>query len=246
MVKVIGVTQARVGSTRLPNKVLLKINDNTLLGYHLNRLLKTKKVTKWIVATTNEEGSDQIVKISNMFEVSTFKGDTENVLNRFYESVKYENPDYVVRVTSDCPLIDPSLIDTVISYTIENGLEYCRTSEWYPDGFDVEVFKFSELEYANFNAKLSSDKEHVTPFIRKRAQENSQIIDYDNNCNHSEIRLTVDEEEDFKTIQVLIDVLGPDKCWKEYTQFVIDNPSLFNNQSITRNEGFFNSLKNDK
>jgi len=158
LVKVIGVTQARVGSTRLPNKVLLKINDKTLLEYHLDRLTKSAEVNKWIVATTNEQGSDEIVKISNKFHISAFKGDTDNVLNRFYEAVKNENPDYIVRVTSDCPLIDSTLIDKVISHAIKNSLDYCRTSDCYPDGFDVEVFKFSELQFANFNAKLLSDK----------------------------------------------------------------------------------------
>ena len=245
MVNVIGITQARVGSTRLPNKVLLKIRNITLLEYHLARIIKSCAVNKWIVATTNEIGSDEIVRIANSLKVSTFKGETENVLNRFYEAVKNDKPDYIVRVTSDCPLIDSTLIDKLISHTIEHNLNYCRTADSFPDGFDVEVFKFSELEYANFNAKLLSDKEHVTPFIRKRAQENSQIIDYDNICNLNEIRLTVDEEDDFKAIQILIDALGPDKSWEQYTQYVIDNSSLFNNQSIIRNEGFLNSLNND-
>jgi spore coat polysaccharide biosynthesis protein SpsF len=245
LVKVIGVTQARIGSTRLPNKVLLKINDKTLLEYHLARLIKSTNVSKWIVATTNEQGSDEIVKIANMFHVSTFKGDIENVLNRFYESVKYENPDYVVRVTSDCPLIDSTLIDKVISHATKNSLEYCRTSEYFPDGFDVEVFKFSELEYANFNAKSPADREHVTPFIRKRALDKKQKIDFDCTTDFKKIRVTVDEKEDFKSIQVLIDNLGSNKSWIEYTQFIINNFTLFNNQSIIRNEGYINSLKNN-
>ncbi len=245
MVKVIGVTQARVGSTRLPNKILLKINDITLLEYHLVRLTKTTKVNKWIVATTNEQGSDEIVKISNRFHFSTFKGDTENVLNRFYEAVKFENPDYVVRVTSDCPLIDANLIDEIVSYTIDNKLDYCQTSESYPDGFDVEVFKFSDLEFANSNVKFVSDKEHVTPFIRRKALEKEQAIIFDCTSDYKRIRLTVDEKEDFRTIQVLINKLGSNKSWIDYTQYVINNLTEFNNQSIIRNEGFLNSLKND-
>jgi spore coat polysaccharide biosynthesis protein SpsF (cytidylyltransferase family) len=245
LVKVIGVSQARIGSTRLPNKVLLKINDKALLEYHLVRLIKSTKVNKWIVATTNEQGSDEIVKIADTFHVSTFKGDTENVLNRFYEALKHENPDYVVRVTSDCPLIDANLIDEIVSYTIDNKLDYCKTSESYPDGFDVEVFKFSELEFANFNVKLVSDKEHVTPFIRRRSLEKKQEIFFDCTSDYKKIRLTVDEKEDFRTIQFLINKLGPNKSWIDYTQYVINNLTEFNNQSIIRNEGFLNSLKND-
>jgi spore coat polysaccharide biosynthesis protein SpsF len=245
LVKVIGVTQARVGSTRLPNKVLLKINDKTLLEYHLDRLTKSAEVNKWIVATTNEQGSDEIVKISNKFHISAFKGDTDNVLNRFYEAVKNENPDYIVRVTSDCPLIDSTLIDKVISHAIKNSLDYCRTSDCYPDGFDVEVFKFSELQFANFNAKLLSDKEHVTPFIIRRALEKEQKIDFDCNSDYNKIRLTVDEKEDFNSIQTIINKLGSNKSWIEYTQYIINNVNLFNNQSIIRNEGYINSLKKE-
>ena len=246
MVNVIGVTQARVGSTRLPNKVLLKINNKTLLEYHLERLIKSKKIDKWVVATTKEIGSDEIVSIASLHQISSYKGDTENVLNRFYEAVKFYNPNYVVRVTSDCPLVDADLIDKIVSYTIENKLDYCRTSESYPDGFDIEVFKFSELEIANYNASLFSDKEHVTPFIRRRALEKKQQINFDCTSDFKKVRLTVDEKEDFNSIQLLINELGPNKSWIDYTEYVINNLSQFNNQSIIRNEGFLNSLKNDK
>ncbi len=245
MVNVIGVTQARVGSTRLPNKVLLKINNKTLLEYHLERLIKSKKINKWVVATTKEIGSDEIVSIASLHQISSYKGDTENVLNRFYEAVKFYNPDYVVRVTSDCPLVDADLIDKIVSYTIENKLDYCRTSESYPDGFDIEVFKFSELEIANYNASLFSDKEHVTPFIRRRALEKKQQINFDCTSDFKKVRLTVDEKEDFNSMQHLINELGPNKSWIDYTEYVINNLSQFNNQSIIRNEGFLNSIKND-
>jgi spore coat polysaccharide biosynthesis protein SpsF len=246
LVKVIGITQARIGSTRLPNKVLLKIRNKTLLEYHLNRLIKSLVVNDWIVATTNEIGSDEIINIAKSFKVFSFKGETENVLNRFYEAVKNHKPDYVVRVTSDCPLIDSGLIDKLTLHAIENNLDYCRTSEFYPDGFDVEVFKFAELENANFNAKLISDREHVTPFIRKKAQENNQIIDFDCNYDFNKIRLTVDEEKDFNAIQLLIENLGSEKSWIEYSSYVLNNLHLFNNQSIIRNKGYINSLKQEE
>jgi spore coat polysaccharide biosynthesis protein SpsF (cytidylyltransferase family) len=244
-VKVIGITQARVGSTRLPNKVLLSINNITLLEYHLNRLIISRNVNKWIVATTHELGSDQIVNIAKAKNIDCFKGHTEDVLNRFYEAVRFDDPDYVVRVTSDCPLIDADLIDKIVQFAVENELDYFQTSENYPDGFDVEVFKFSELENANSNSTLKSDREHVTPFIRNRAISKGRLITYECPSDFSKIRLTVDEKKDFDTIKYLINHLGANLSWLAYTEFVVNNLEHFNNQSIIRNEGYLISINKD-
>ena len=148
MAKVIGITQARIGSSRLPGKVLLSIQNKSILAYHLENLIKSKTVFKWIVATTNEIGSEKIAEIANHYSLGVYKGDTINVLDRFYKASINEKPDYIVRVTSDCPLIDSELIDCVVEYTISNKLKYCSTSLKFPDGVDVEVFAFSELEEA--------------------------------------------------------------------------------------------------
>jgi spore coat polysaccharide biosynthesis protein SpsF len=245
-VKVIGITQARVGSTRLPRKILLKINEKSLLAYHLERVSRSEKVNKWIVATTQENGSEEIVLIADNYNICCFQGDVNNVLNRFYEAAKDEKPDYVVRVTSDCPLIDPKLIDDIVTYTINNNMDYCKTSEDFPDGFDVEVFKFSELEIANDNAVLGSDKEHVTPYIRKRAINKGDQINFKYPINYSNIRLTVDEASDFDTIQILINKIGIEHSWTTYTEYVLSNIFLFSNQDIIRNEGYLKSIQKDQ
>jgi spore coat polysaccharide biosynthesis protein SpsF len=244
-VRVLGITQARIGSTRLPEKILLKIGNKTLLEYHLERALQSVKVNEWLVATTLEPDSDLIVDIAENLGVKSFKGDTENVLKRFYDAAKsIEKPDYVVRITSDCPLIDPSLIDEVVDQTIRKGLIYCRTSDSFPDGVDVEVFTFSALEDAYQNAILSSDKEHVTPYIRREAEG----TEWSFNCSveYEHIRLTVDEAADFEAIEQLIGKLGSGLSWLDYTSYVIDNRSLFSNQGIQRNEGYIKSIRNDK
>lgn len=246
MAKIIGVTQARVGSTRLPNKILLEINDITILEYHLLRLQKAKMVNKWIVATTYEDGVDSIINIAKQLGIKYFQGDIDNVLNRFFQAVSNEKPDFVVRVTSDCPLIDPLLIDEVVNYAIQNDLDYCSTSENFPDGFDVEVFRFNELVIANENAILNSDKEHVTPFIKKQARISKRFGTYCNSLNFHNIRLTVDEISDFDAVSLLINNLGPNQSWNEYTNFVLNNWGLFPNQSIIRNQGYLESLKKDK
>ena len=244
--KVIGITQARVGSTRLPGKVLLLIKGKPLLKYHLERVTQSKMVHKWVVATTQESGVESIISIANSCHVSCFQGNLDNVLNRFYEAVKDELADYIVRVTSDCPLIDPKLIDAVVEFAIENDLRYCKTSDNYPDGFDVEVFKFSELKEANESASLMSDKEHVTPFIRRKVAELGSRTEFDYPVNYNKVRLTVDEANDFETISLLIDKLGSNRTWSEYTEYVINNQEFFSNQGIIRNEGYLKSIEKDK
>jgi spore coat polysaccharide biosynthesis protein SpsF len=245
LVKIIGITQARIGSTRLPGKVLMSLLGKTVLEYHLENAIKSKMVDKWIVATTNEIGVDKIVQIANQFQVVCYKGEIDNVLTRFYEAAKPELPDYVIRITSDCPLLDAELVDSLITYAIENNLNYCATSLQYPDGVDVEAFRFSELEEAYNKAILLSDREHVTPYIRRK-EVNSQIKNlFPCEGDFEHIRLTVDESKDFEALEILINELGSGLPWKKYVDFIINNLSLFSNQKIVRNEGYLKSLQKE-
>ena len=166
--KVLLITQARIGSTRFPGKVTKMIGNTTLLGLHLQRVKESKKVTDWIVATTYENGVEQIIDIANNAGVKVYQGELNDVLDRFYQAALPYQPDYVVRVTSDCPLVDAHLIDEVIDLTIRNEADYGANilKEEFPDGQDVEVFTFKALEKAWNEAKLSSEREHVTPYIR--------------------------------------------------------------------------------
>src|SRR6056297_2089320 len=137
--KVIAVTQARIGSTRLPKKILKKVNGKSLLEIHLLRILNSKRIDKVKVATTNEPEVEKIIEVANKVGVAYYQGDIQDVLDRFYQTLKNEKADYVVRLTSDCPLIDPVLIDKIIEFTLDNDLEYCSNTleETYPDGQDV-------------------------------------------------------------------------------------------------------------
>lgn len=249
--KIFIVTQARVGSSRFPKKVLKKIGKETMLSLHLKRLQKSKLATKIIVATTHEIGADKIISISEKLGVSSFQGSTQDVLDRFYKSVVNEKPDFIVRVTSDCPLIDPSLVDNVIEMTINNKLDYGANilKEEFPDGQDVEVFTFNALKKAWEEATLPSDREHVTPYIRKNSSFNqgqlfeSKNFDAPNNFNH--LRMTVDEPADLETIKILIDKLGDNETWETYSEYIIQNNSKLKSQSIVRNEGYLKSLNKD-
>lgn len=249
--KVILVTQARIGSSRFPEKVLQKLGDSTLLGVHLKRLKKSVMAQTLMVATTHEPKSDQIAAIAQHEGVSFYHGSTDDVLDRFYQAVVEHQPDYVVRVTSDCPLIDASLIDEVIGMTITNRLDYGANVlvEQFPDGQDVEVFTFAALERAWREATLTSDREHVTPYIRKNTDFNGgsmfKAMNFSAPENYNKVRMTVDEPSDLETVAVLIRELGTDCDWKTYTQYIIEHHDVLKNQDIIRNEGYLKSLNQD-
>lgn len=250
--RIIAITQARVGSTRLPGKILKKVGDKTLLQIHLERILKSKLITKLKVATTNEDGVGAIVSIANSIGVSSYKGSLLNVLERFYLATKDENPDWVVRLTSDCPLIDASVIDDIISYAIKNDFDYVSNTlnPTFPDGLDVEVFKYSALEKAYEEAVLESDLEHVTPYIwRNSTYKGGHMFKSDgieNLVNLSNIRLTVDTIEDFIVIKKILEAKGDKLPWKKYVSFLEDNDEVAEiNSHHKRNEGYQKSIDND-
>jgi len=251
-IKIILITQARLGSTRLPGKVLKEINGESLLQIHLSRLNNCKRVSEILVATTLNKKDSIIVDKVKKWGFSSTRGSESDVLDRFYQSVKDKNVSWIVRVTSDCPLIDPELVDNIIDFAIKKNVDYCSNIliENFPDGQDIEVFKFSALKKAWENAKLLSEREHVTTYIRNNSDFNSgnlfTAINFSCEYNFSKIRMTVDEFNDFELIKVLINKLGTKKSWKEYTNYIITNNLFEINKGIIRNEGLLKSLKKDK
>jgi spore coat polysaccharide biosynthesis protein SpsF (cytidylyltransferase family) len=251
-VKITAITQARTGSTRLPGKILMKVGDITLLELHLKRVLSSAKINEVIVATTTNKEDLEVVEIANRLRIKSYQGSENDVLDRFYQALQSSVPDYVVRVTSDCPLIDPKLIDKVIEYTIEHKLDYCSNTldPHYPDGQDVEVFRFASLKQAWEQAKLTSEREHVTPYIWKNSSfKGGSIFLSDNfkeDLSFGHLRMTVDEREDFKVITEVVNTLGTEKTWLDYAEFLERNAVRLLNENITRNEGYTKSLKKEE
>ncbi|MDB4130954.1 glycosyltransferase family protein [Flavobacteriaceae bacterium] len=245
------ITQARMGSTRLPGKIMKKIDDTPLLKIHLDRLRKCKNVADIIVATTTLDEDLIIYELALEWGYSVSRGSSDDVLDRFYKSVVNKSPDWIVRVTSDCPLLDPIIVDAVIACAQTNNVDYCSNTliENFPDGQDVEVFKFSALKNAWKNSKLLSEREHVTPYIRNnsdfKGESKFSAINYPCEYDFSKIRMTVDEEKDFVLIKQLITDLGTKQSWLTYTKYIIENNLDSINSNIIRNEGFLKSLKND-
>lgn len=249
--KTLLITQARTGSTRLPAKVLLKINDNELLKIHLERLKQCKLTDRIMVATTINNEDEAIVSLCKKLGIRTSRGSVDDVLDRFYQTAKKIKPEWVIRLTSDCPLIDPVMVDAVIAFAQVNDVDYCSNTliENFPNGQDVEVFKFSALEKAWKEAKLKSEREHVTPYIRKNSTYCGGIlfsaVNFPCMYNFHDIRMTVDMSADFELIKKLVFDLGTDKSWLTYTNHIINNHLQQINANINRNEGLLKSLKND-
>ncbi len=252
--KILAITQARYGSTRLPAKILKEVNGKTLLEIHLNRILLSKTISKLKIATTDEEGSRFIVDVANKVGVEYFKGSVEDVLSRFYETAAPEKPDYVVRFTSDCPLIDPTVIDDVVNFAITHDYDYVHTDpKQFPDGLDTEVMKFSVLEKTFKEAELKSEREHVTSHIWENGTAKGGTLfktyDFPNKegeYNANDYRMTIDEPEDFEVIKTLIENLGEDKYWKDYIDYLTAHKDLYAlNSKFSYNEGYAKSLEND-
>ena len=250
--KILAITQARIGSTRLSEKILKTIQGESLLEIHLKRILKSKLITKLKVATTIEPDADKIVAVCSKLGIDVHKGSVNNVLERFYETASPEKPDWVVRLTSDCPLIDPIEIDRVIQHAITNNLDYVSNAlqPTFPDGLDTEAFRFTALERAVKEAKLTSELEHVTPYIWKNSTyKGGNLFTSDcviNEEDFSGVRLTVDTLEDFQVIEKLVELLGTEKPWLEYVKALQEHPDIRKiNEHFTRNEGYEKSINKD-
>ncbi len=210
--KVVIIVQARMTSTRLPGKILKKVLGKSLLEYQIERLRRVKLADEVVIATTTNETDEPILQLCNSLSVPYFRGSEEDVLSRYYEAAKVHQADAVVRVTSDCPLIDPEVIDRVIKFYIDHQTEYDYVSNslerTYPRGMDTEVFSFKALQEAFLEATALPDREHVTPFIHRQPQRYSLAsVNYSENKSYH--RWTVDTPEDFQLIKKIIEAIYP-------------------------------------
>ncbi|MCC7301385.1 MAG: glycosyltransferase family protein [Bacteroidia bacterium] len=197
------ITQARMGSTRLPGKVFSSVGNGNLMDIHLGRLRQTG--LEFAIATTEKPDDDAFIIYGKKYELNVYRGSEENVLLRFFETAEYFEFDPVIRVTSDCPLIDPALILRGLEEHLafeRNDLYTSNTIErTYPRGFDFEIFSFDMLRAAKEHAATAFEKEHVTPWIRANAESLHHITDPE---NHSDLRVTVDTAEDLELIRQLV------------------------------------------
>ena len=248
----IAIIQARLGSSRLPGKVFLKLEGVTVLEHVVNRVKKSSLISGIFVATTISESDIALVKFCSEKNFRIFCGSENDVLDRFYQLAKLIKPDNIIRITSDCPMIDPTVIGQVIYKHIESKSDYTTNTmprETFPDGEDVEVFTFAALEKAWNEAKLLSEREHVTPYIRNHPELFKMTgIEYKEDLSGK--RWTLDNSEDYEFISRVYNKLYSRNKYfgmSDIIEFLKKNPDLEKiNIHIKRNEGYQKSLMEDK
>lgn len=210
--KIIIISQARMTSTRLPGKVLKEVLGKSLLEYHIERLLQVELADKLVIATTTNDTDQPIVELCEKLGVAYYRGSEEDVLSRYYEAAAQFGADVVIRVTSDCPLIDPGVVDKVIGMYIDNRDTYDYVSNalkrTYPRGLDTEVFSMATLEKAYKEAREQPEREHVTPYVY-RHPELFRLANCGGSADYSQHRWTVDTPEDFELIRLILEELYP-------------------------------------
>jgi spore coat polysaccharide biosynthesis protein SpsF len=245
--KVVAIIQARMGSTRLPGKVLRDIAGKPMLWHVIERVKRCKTIDQIVVATTVKEEDKQVIELARNCGVETFAGSEDDVLDRYYQAAKRFKADIVVRITSDCPLVDPVIVDKVVGYYTDNieKIDYVNTAPSFPEGVDTEVFSFNALETAWRDAKKRYEREHISIYMH----ENPAIFRLDtieNDEDLSHIRFTVDRMEDLTAVKEIFRYLYKDGnvfYMQDILTLLEEKPEIMEiNKNALRNEGFLMSL----
>jgi glutamate-1-semialdehyde aminotransferase/spore coat polysaccharide biosynthesis protein SpsF (cytidylyltransferase family) len=239
--KVLALIQARMGSTRLPGKVMKPILGRPMVELLLKRLSGAKLIDQIVLATSEQPENDALADHVRSIGFEVFRGSENDVLDRFYHAAQLYKGDAIIRITADCPLIDPGVVDEVIAAFTKSDVDYmCNIlPPTYPDGLDTEIFTAASLERAFKEATRPLEREHVTPYIRESGLFTTGNVA--NDVDHSKERWTVDEPADFQVVEAVFTHFHPrvDVGWLEIMKLKATDPSIFAaNQKIIRNEGY--------
>lgn len=238
--KIVALVQARMGSTRLPNKVMMPIGGIPMIELLLSRLSKANELDQIIVATSVDEKNQPLVEHVQKLGYACEQGSENDVLDRFVQAARTHQADVVVRITGDCPLVDSALVNEVVRAFKATDVDYFSniSPPTYPDGLDIEVFTFKALEKASRETQKQFDREHVTPYLREPGRFRTASMQHDQDL--SALRWTVDEQADFAVIEKVFQHFYPrtDFSWREVLDLQLNHPEIFNiNQYLVRNEG---------
>ena len=247
--KVTAIIQARMTSSRLPGKVLMEVMERPLLSYQIERLRFSKIINNIIISTTVNKEDDPIIQLCQKEGLNFYRGSEGDVLDRYYQTAKEYNVQHIMRLTADCPLIQPDICDRVASIYFNSSADYVYTDVTFAEGLDCEVFTFQALSQAWREARLRSEREHVTPYIQNHP-EKFQRITVENETDDSKYRITVDEHNDFLAVKTILKNLykGLDSYFAitEIKALLDSHPEIYSlNSHIVRNEGFSKSLQED-
>lgn len=247
----LGIIQARVSSSRLPGKVLKPILGKPMLAHQIERVLRANSLERLVLATSTETLDDPLVALASAAGIPCWRGSLEDVLDRFVGAGRAYGATHVVRLTGDCPLADPELIDAVVAHYRASGGDYASNTSppTFPDGLDVEVMSMAALERAWREATLPSEREHVTRYIYERPAQ-FRLVNYAGIKDLSQFRWTVDNPEDFAVVTALYEALypvNPNFTTLDILATIARRPELVRaNAHIIRNEGLVWSLQKDR
>ena len=240
------IIQARMGSSRLPGKTLVQVGDKPLLQHLIDQISASRLVKEVIISTTDKSHDQVLVAFAEKMGLKHFQGNEEDVLDRIYQTARYYQVEHIVRVTSDCPLLDHKVMDKVVENYLFGRYDYVSNTllYTYPDGLDVEVFSFKALERAWKEAQLPSEREHVTPYIRNSGY--FKLFNVENSVDLSHFKWSVDTEDDLnfaRSVFVKLNEKGATSSLDEVLMVLRDHPELvsINQQSIV-NAGYYKSL----
>ena len=232
------IIQARLGSTRFPHKMVKKIGNQTIIEILITRLKQSRLINNIILATTKKKHDNKLDLLARKNKIRVFRGSEDNVLERFYKASKSIESDYLIRICGDCPLLDSTIIDKLIKINNKKKFDYLSNINppSFPDGFDVEIFSKKILKEAYLKAKSKYDKEHVTPYIIRKAKSKFNLK---NSKDFSNLRLTIDEEKDFLVINKIINKINKKNFGlSDIIKLKKQKPEIFKiNQDLKRNEG---------
>jgi spore coat polysaccharide biosynthesis protein SpsF (cytidylyltransferase family) len=245
----VAIIQARMSSSRFPGKVLEPLMGMPLIVFMVQRVRMARLLDAVLVATSNDATDDVLADTLAQYGISCFRGDLNDVLDRFYQAAVQAGADHVVRLTGDCPLMDADLIDTALRGLAERSLDYiCNTSPpSFPDGLDVEAFTTSALQDAWLNARLASERDHVTPYMRA-GHATIKTGSWSGVADTASLRWTVDHHDDLQHVRKLIAAAGPASP-TGFDRFdiyrAIEKSNLAIGAAHMRNEGYLQSLQAD-
>jgi spore coat polysaccharide biosynthesis protein SpsF (cytidylyltransferase family) len=249
--RVVAILQARVSSSRLPGKVLMPILGQPMLFRQIERLNRCKEFEQLVVATSVDPSDDVLVSECAARNIACSRGSLNDVLDRFIQAASPYRPETLVRLTGDCPVADPELIDNVIRYFHAGDYDYVSNCNppTFPDGLDVEVMRFGCLEQAHQESALPSEREHVTPYLWMHP-ERFRLGNYSSSVDRSALRWTVDEPEDFEAVRLIYENLYSvkrDFNMDDILRLLEKHPELRSiNSRFSRNEGLKKSLQADE
>jgi len=238
--KTLAIVQARMGSTRLPGKVMSPVLGVPMIELLLERLARAAGIDQILLATSSGEENDRLTEHVGQLGYPVYRGAEDDVLDRYYQAARLHEGDTIVRVTADCPMIDPDLVDEVVAVYKKAGVDYASNIHppTYPDGLDVEVFGFETLKAAWQVAAKPHEREHVTPYMWQSGEFTLTNVHYQEDCSNE--RWTVDETEDLQLINRVFEYFDPrrDFGWRDVMALRQQQPDWFTvNNHLQRNQG---------